>query len=385
MPVDKSPSVRNVTGEELIEELLSNLEQSLEPLRYTVYAPSVFDIYLHPADLDRLTGILPQIAEEARQALEEHLQKLQRGPQATGLRRILSAKKTDTREYKNVAGGWFISFFENTDPEAKSGDILIDSRLTLPKGPDLEGANKTRRISTLRSEGVHRVVESKVIDKDQARHVAINQGGRPAPPRRDFEPEFPETGASALPPRSSLAGNSTRPMPPASGRADFSPHVTTERRPVREESGQATVKSAAPGPFPAPPSSGAQSPVQVPAPTIARARLTFTDQGGARSVEIGRPEVTIGRGGTGHWVDVKVEASSDVSRTHLKIRRDERGRFFIRDLSAFGTTVDGHRLTSSLEQEGDRKIDRMREELLPPRAKIGLADVVFMEFEVLPS
>lgn len=339
---------KSATGEEIIEALLNNLEQSLEPLRYTVLAPSVFDVYLHPQDLERLSGILPQIMLEARQALEDRLDAMRKEAQPSGLRKLLSGKalggKATVKEYKNVAGGWFLSFFENADPDVKPGDILIDSRLNLPKGPELEGGkSRTRRISTLRSEGASRVVGESMLEEDLAR------GGKPA---------------------SSIASGA-HPLPAAQA---FSPHVTTERRPA--------------------PSSAEHPPLQVPAParpsaeTVkveARAILRYTDNTGPQSFVITRPEITVGRGGTGHWVDVRLDTSADISRTHLKIRRDERGRFFIRDLSAYGTSVNGYRLPSSLEQQGDRKIDKVREEQLPEKARISLADMLFMDFEVRSS
>jgi hypothetical protein len=63
-----------------------------------------------------------------------------------------------------------------------------------------------------------------------------------------------------------------------------------------------------------------------------------------------------------------------------RIPRDEQGRFFIKDLSEWGTTVNGQRIARGAIKEGDevREIDVESE--LPPRARIGLADVVFLDF-----
>lgn len=96
-------------------------------------------------------------------------------------------------------------------------------------------------------------------------------------------------------------------------------------------------------------------------------------------------EVAVGRGGAGHWVDVQLKTIPDVSRTHFLIRRDERGRFFIRDVSAYGTAVNGRRIPCSMDQQGGRRIDMKREEQLPSSARIMLAELFHLEFEVMDS
>ena len=57
------------------------------------------------------------------------------------------------------------------------------------------------------------------------------------------------------------------------------------------------------------------------------------------------------------------------------------GGFRIKDLSKLGTTVNGKPLPSSLASAGDgvRDLDRWVE--LPDRARIGLAGIVFLDFE----
>jgi predicted component of type VI protein secretion system len=88
-------------------------------------------------------------------------------------------------------------------------------------------------------------------------------------------------------------------------------------------------------------------------------------------------EIVIGRGGKAVWVDLKLEGPADVSREHCRIRRDPKtGNFYIRDLSQFGTTVNGTPIPNSVE--------RNLEVLLPSPAKIALADVCTLEFEVEP-
>jgi len=110
--------------------------------------------------------------------------------------------------------------------------------------------------------------------------------------------------------------------------------------------------------------------------------LAYEDERGRKRVPITSPVVVVGRGGVGYWVDVKLDTSPDVSREHLRLRRDDvSGRFFLKDLSSLGTTVDGVSVPSSVEVVEGRKRDKGIEVPLPERARIGLANVIVLDFE----
>jgi hypothetical protein len=113
------------------------------------------------------------------------------------------------------------------------------------------------------------------------------------------------------------------------------------------------------------------------------ARVRYRDSGMDKMFVMTSEEIVIGRGGKAVWVDLKLEGPADVSREHCRIRRDpQTGSFFIRDLSQFGTTVNGTPIPNSVDRvEGGEKVDRNREVLLPSPAKITLADVCTLEFE----
>ncbi len=111
-------------------------------------------------------------------------------------------------------------------------------------------------------------------------------------------------------------------------------------------------------------------------------RLTYTDNLGPHVFEIVRERTTIGRGGRAFSVDVKVATSEDVSREHARLRRDPAtGQFFLIDLSSLGTTLNGRHVPRGVEDRDGRKHENGAETALPPRARIGLADTVFLEFE----
>jgi hypothetical protein len=120
-----------------------------------------------------------------------------------------------------------------------------------------------------------------------------------------------------------------------------------------------------------------------PASATVLARLRYEDDSGPHTFDIVRDTVTVGRGGQSHRVDLRLESSVDISREHLRIRRDaESGRFFVTDLSLLGTTVNGRRLAKGFDDvEGERRENGVETEITHG-VRLGLADIVFMEFEV---
>ena len=111
------------------------------------------------------------------------------------------------------------------------------------------------------------------------------------------------------------------------------------------------------------------------------ARLRYEDQAGPHTYDIARDSVTIGRGGVAYRADVRIDASVDVSREHARIRRDpESGRFFLIDLSTLGTTVNGARVPRGYDETDGGKRENGADVPLADGARIGLADVVFLDF-----
>lgn len=282
-----APAPPRRAARDVIEAVLENMRNNLEPLRYSTLVPSRYLVYLHPAEHARLEGILPILEKETVRALTEELEKLNRRP---GWRRHVDRFLGAAPDVQNAAVEWHVEFLKDPDGELQEGDILIDSELLLPPATELGAGDRTRRVTT--------------------RHA------------------------------------------PRSGQ------VTT----TREET---VVRPAA-----------------APAPVFAR--LRYEDNSGLHAFDIVKDSVTIGRGGIAYRVDVRIDASVDVSREHLRIRRDPgTGRFHVVDLSSLGTTVDGRRVPKGYDQAEGGKRENGVETALPDRARLGLADTVYLDFEAI--
>ena len=129
---------------------------------------------------------------------------------------------------------------------------------------------------------------------------------------------------------------------------------------------------------------GATRPAPAAASRQVYARLTFHDEGGARTFDVCEDKTLIGRGGQGVWVDVRVRGPVEISQEHVRLRRDPAtGEFFIKDLSRNGTTVDGTPIPHGAAYDADakRELDPHEHEVpLPARAEIGLAGIITLTF-----
>jgi hypothetical protein len=111
------------------------------------------------------------------------------------------------------------------------------------------------------------------------------------------------------------------------------------------------------------------------------ARVIHDDTSGQHSHDVVKDSVTIGRGGIAYPVDIRIVSSVDVSREHARIRRDSQtGRFYLIDLSSLGTTLNGRHVPRGFEEREGAKRENGVETPLPDTARIGLADIVFLDF-----
>jgi hypothetical protein len=283
-----TPKTRRPAGD-LIDAIVENMRANLEELRYSIVAPSRYTVYLSPSEFQRLQGLIPRLRSETIRALDDELARLNRRARP---RRALDRLLGRSRPLETAETGWHIEFLPDLDDELQDEqDILVQSELILPAGPEVGAGERTRRVTTVR-------------------------GATVKPAREEF------TGTSGL-----------------------------------------VSATASPPAF---------------------ARLTYADSRGAHRHDVARDSTTIGRGGLRFPVDVRVAASDEVSREHARIRRDPAsGACFLLDLSTHGTTVDGQPVPRGYDDGEAGKRENGAETPLPDRARIGLAGVVFLDFERL--
>ena len=103
------------------------------------------------------------------------------------------------------------------------------------------------------------------------------------------------------------------------------------------------------------------------------AEIRYQDDSGPQLYLMTQDEISIGRGGDDVAVNVALYTNDEVSREHLRVRRDRaRGGFRIIDKSRNGTWLNGKRLKRGIE------------EALPAQARINVAEVITLEFEAKP-
>jgi hypothetical protein len=101
------------------------------------------------------------------------------------------------------------------------------------------------------------------------------------------------------------------------------------------------------------------------------AEIHFEDDSGPHTYRVTQDEISVGRGGAELWVDLPLHTGDEISREHLRLRRDSAtGKFSIIDQSRNGTWVNG------------RRLKRATEERLPERAEIVLAEMLRLRFEM---
>jgi len=157
------------------------------------------------------------------------------------------------------------------------------------------------------------------------------------------------------------------------GAGSMTKRITTRRLAGVESTSQTYDKPAA-APPPAVPVAGAFAVIE------------YEDNTGHKTYQMTKDQIVVGRGGRDYWTDIKLETLADVSREHFRLRRDpENGKFFLKDLSRLGTTINGEPAPCSVEYADGEKRDRNLEAPVPPQSRIGLAGVVFLEFRSTPN
>jgi pSer/pThr/pTyr-binding forkhead associated (FHA) protein len=313
------------TGRTIVRELLKEMEERLYPLMYRTLPPGVFHVYLHPDDHQAIASITSLIVADAEQGLTTRVDELNRRS------RLLTFIAGTAAPIEIPAGGWRVYVQPELNGDIGRGDFKIESRLSLPVAPTYNDGAPTVRIGRTTVRGTTR--QTVVVDE-------------PAPPA--------DVTSIPIPPRTVAEGSSALPV-----RAPEAPTAAIEK-PQTPRTDETTA--------------GAPS---------GYAQLTYEDEQGPHTFVVKKDLIAVGRGGSAHWVDVQVVSTPRVSRVHCRIRRDDSGRFFLQDLSTWGTSVDGRRVPSFLRQ-ADGKVEETGDEIeLAAGARIQLADAVTVEFQTV--
>jgi hypothetical protein len=288
---DQQPTaVRQITGDDILAEILRNAEQGVFKIRYTALLPCIYHVYLHASDYDVIKPVILALTAEARLALMERIDQLNRSAKPSSIARTLGFDSGKHIEYKILDPDWTIEFHSDAEDRLGRGEIEIYSELASAERPDFGEGAMTRHVTKRLASG----------------------------------------------------GTSSISIPPSEVTAHSQPRTG--------------------------------SPVY--------AYIRYEDAEGPHVFPVSKNQIVIGRGGKSFWVDLKLTAPPDVSREHCRIRRDPAtGRFFLKDVSQFGTTVDGKKIPGSLEKKDGQDRDRNVETPIPARTVIGLADSVFLNFE----
>lgn len=270
------------------EELLLNMY----PLPYTTLPPSTFYVYLHPADFERIEGIVPRLVAELQRSLTDEVKKINHGRERSGgvLSRLIAQEEAPPIEVP--PSGWDVHIHPDRNDALKPGHLGIESMLPLPAPVEFGGPATTR------------IVKSVVTEAGRS-STTIEVGQPPPPPVADPD-------------------------------------------------------------------------------TAERASLRYHDDQGAHLFSMRKDTLSIGRGGSSVWVDVQVIAASKVSREHVRLRCERPGRFFIQDVSSWGTSVNGQPLPPALKGP-DGVLQPGAERELPVSAQIQLADALVIHFEGKPG
>jgi hypothetical protein len=303
------------TGRDVILAVAENMRSSLEPLVTKTIAPSLYQVYLHSTDYERLRTLFGELEAEAKELLERELARLNRvaSPAAGPAGRLLAPLRALRRQDRDKSSG---------EGESASSGATIAGRAA---GTG-KGTAKPRFVSA----------EGRWFVRFQE-----DPNGALEPGDIQVVSEFAQRSAVGY------------------GSGSPTHRISTTRRLGRSTTQRETADAA-----------------------MAYARIAYKDDSGQREFWVVKDEIVIGRDAPDVWVDLRLETSLDVSREHARLRRvPESGAFRIKDLSKLGTTVNGKPLPSSLEGSGDAERDLDRWTDLPDRARIGLAAIVFLDFE----
>ena len=111
-------TTRQITGDDIIAEILRNAEQGVFKIRYTALLPSIYHVYLHPSDYDTISPVMLTLAAETRAALIERLDELNRAAKPSSASLGPSASiRANTSNTRFVDPDWTIEFHPDAEEQ----------------------------------------------------------------------------------------------------------------------------------------------------------------------------------------------------------------------------------------------------------------------------
>ena len=137
-----------ITGDDIISELIRNADAGCFKVRYTILVPCIFNVYLHPRDHELIQPIVELIREEAVRALQEHLSRSEQTPRCTSASPSASALAGEPRpEYKILEKQWSIQFHADQEERLRPAEIEIYSELGSARPKDFGAGAMTTLIT----------------------------------------------------------------------------------------------------------------------------------------------------------------------------------------------------------------------------------------------
>jgi hypothetical protein len=139
MPKAVGEAQGKISGRIIIEQLIRNMELGQFEMGYSILAPCIFSLYLHPDDYTRLTGVFDLIRQDAKQALGARLAQLNAKP--LGLGSLRGGK--DRKPFRIAGKDWTFEFFPDSEGVVPLGDVEIHSELNETPQPGYHGTKTT--------------------------------------------------------------------------------------------------------------------------------------------------------------------------------------------------------------------------------------------------
>jgi len=140
------------TGVSIWNAMREELTLNLYPLPYTTLPPSIFYVYLHPSDFDRIEGIVPRLVAELQQALGDEVRRINGGREKS--RGVLSRliARAEAPPIEVPAAGWEVHVNADRNGTLQPGELGIDSMLPLPPPLEFAGPATTRIVKSVVSD-----------------------------------------------------------------------------------------------------------------------------------------------------------------------------------------------------------------------------------------